>query len=75
MTLRELLHKRILIAVKTGYSGSSTVAEYKIVEVSPSGNFVKVQDMDGRKYWKHSADIVPIEVLQYVYKSPGKEDK
>lgn len=70
MNLSELLHKRILIAEKTNnFNGKTTVEEIKILEVSPSGNWVKVQNMNGNKYWKHYSDIVPIEVLESVNKS------
>jgi len=71
MNIKELLHKRVLIAVKeSSYSRSSTVSELTIMEVSPSGNFVKVRDMDGRRYWKSHADIIPVEILESVEKAP-----
>jgi len=64
MNLKELVHKRILVAEKQqGYNAKQTVEEYKILEVSPSGNFVKLQNMNGNKFWKTSADIIPIEIL------------
>lgn len=66
-----MLHKRVLVASKdSGYRGSSSVSELLILELSPSGSWVKVRDMDGRKYWKHHADIVPVEVLVNIEKSP-----
>ena len=61
--MKKLLGKRILIAEKRGY-GPGTVYEYKILEVSPSEKFVKVMDDNGRKYWKNSVDITPIEILE-----------
>jgi hypothetical protein len=72
MNMRDLLHKRVLVAVReNGYrSTNSTVSELLIMEVSPSGNFVKVRDVDGRRYWKSHADIVPVEVLACVEKAP-----
>ena len=64
MKLEELLHKRILVIQKErGYSPTQTVEELKILEISPTGNFVKIQNMNGNKYWRHSSDLVPIEVL------------
>lgn len=64
MNIHELLHKRILVSEKErGYSSKQTLEEIKILEISPSGNWVKIQNMNGNKYWKHSSDIVPIEVL------------
>ena len=69
MKILDLLHKRVLVAEKSGYSNSNkTVKEIKILEVSPSGNWVKIQNDHGQKYWLHSSDIVPIEVLESLEK-------
>lgn len=70
MNLSELLHKRILIATKERSYGEQTVSEFLILEISPSQNWIKVQDMNGRKYWKHSSTVTPIEVLLVLEKSP-----
>ena len=62
--LKDLLFKRILVAQKErGYSQVQTIEELKILEISPTGRFVKIQNMNGNKFWKHSSDIIPIEVL------------
>jgi len=72
MNVTELLHKRILITVnERGYSSKQTVEEVKILEIAPSGNWIKVQNMDGRKYWKHTSDVVPIEILANLEVKPG----
>ena len=64
MDLNLLLHRRILVVVKEhGYKSKQEVEELKILEVSPSKGFVKVQNMNGHKFWKHSSDVIPIEVL------------
>lgn len=70
--MKDLLHKRVLVAVKCDgwVSSNSTITELLIMEVSPSGNFVKVRDMDGRRYWKPHAEITPVEILAYVEKAP-----
>lgn len=71
MKIQELVHKRILVATKrSGYSQSSEIEEIKILEISPSQNFIKIMNMNGNKYWKHSRDIVPIEILAFLEKSP-----
>lgn len=71
MNLKELLHKRILVSEKTNsYNSASIVTELKILEVSPSGNWVKVQNMNGNKYWKHVSDVVPIEILESIESKP-----
>lgn len=64
MKNQELLHKRVLIAEnERGYGSNKSVKEIKILEFSPSGNWVKVQNDNGNKYWLHSSDVIPIEVL------------
>jgi hypothetical protein len=68
---KDLLFKRVLIAQsERGYNTKTTVEEIKILEFSPSGKWVKIQNMNGNKYWKMSVDIVPIEVLESIEK-PG----
>lgn len=65
MNIQELLHKRILVAEnERGYSSNKTVKEIKILEISPSGNWVKIQNDNGNKYWLHSSDVIPVEVLK-----------
>jgi len=72
MNLSELLHKRVLVAEKErGYNSKQTVEEIKILEISPSGNWVKIQNMNGNKFWKHSSDIVPMEVLTSLETKPS----
>lgn len=69
--LSDLIGQRILVGQKQqGYSPSSDIKEIKILEVSPSGTYVKVMDGHGNKYWKLSVDITPIEVLATVEKHP-----
>ena len=75
MNILDLLHKRVLVAEKSGYSNSSkTVKEIKILEISPSNNWVKIQNDNGQKYWLHSSDINPIEVLASIEK-PNQEKR
>lgn len=65
MKILELLHKRVLVATKTnGYNSAQTVEEIKILEISPSGNWVKIQNSNGAKFWKSVSDVTPIEVLE-----------
>ena len=71
MNITELLHKRVLVAEKTSsYGNSSKVTEFFIMEVSPSQNFLKVRDFDGRRYWRARADIQVIEILESVERAP-----
>lgn len=70
MTIFDLVHNRILVAEKeTGtYARAQVVKEYRVMEVSPSGGWVKLMDSDGRKYWRSVGDIKPIEVLALLEK-------
>lgn len=71
-TIKDLVHKRVLV-VENARIGSrdQVVQEVLIMEVSPSGNFTKIRDMNGRKYWKHTSDVTPIEVLLNLETSPS----
>jgi len=65
MTVFELLHKRILIVEKSGgFKSSQVIEEVKILEISPSGKWVKIQNQHGKKFWKSAVDIVPVEILE-----------
>jgi hypothetical protein len=71
MNMTEVLHKRVLVAEKTSHYGhSSSVTEFLIMEVSPSKNFVKIRDFNGRRYWRACVDIQVIEVLESLEKTP-----
>lgn len=48
------------------WSGAVTVDEFKILEVSPSGNWVKLMNLNGRKFWRSAAEISVIEQLKDV---------
>lgn len=73
MTIIHLLHKRVLVAEKeNSYSNKKTVKEIKILEISPSQNWVKIQGDNGSKYWVHYSDITPIEVLEFLNKDKPK---
>lgn len=73
MTISDLLHKRVLVAEKeNSYGSQKTVKEIKVLEISPSKNWVKIQNDRGNKYWKHYSDIVPIEVLEGLNKDKPK---
>jgi len=73
MTIQDLLHKRVLVAEKENSCRSEkTVKEIKILEISPSGNWVKIMNDNGNKFWKHYSDITPIEVLAAIDKDKPK---
>lgn len=63
MNITELIGCRVLISEKGRYN-SSSIGEVKIMEVSPSGNWVKLMDIYGKKYWKPVTDVSLVEVLK-----------
>ena len=72
--VKDLLYKRMLVAKKNNdYSVKGKVEELKILEISPSENWIKVQNANGNKYWIHYSDIVPIEILAFVHNDKPKE--
>jgi hypothetical protein len=71
MNIFDLLHKRILIVEKSvGYNQQQKIEEVKILEISPSGKWVKIQNMNGNKFWKMASDIVPVEILFSIEEKP-----
>lgn len=62
MNITELLGKRALITEKAGYRGNN-ITEIKVLEIAPSGNWVKLMNMHGNKYWKPVQELALIEVL------------
>jgi hypothetical protein len=62
MMVQELIGKRVLATDPKVY-GTTSVVELKIVEVSPSGNWVKVMNAHGNQFWRATAQLVVVEVL------------
>ncbi len=62
MDIRDLVGKRILVKVEQRY-GNDGVREIKILEVSPSGQWAKTQDMTGQKNWQTVTSISLLEIL------------
>ena len=60
-TIQSLLGKRCLLKISKSYGGE--VSEYKIIEISPSGNWIKIQNLFGQKIWKAITEISFIEEL------------
>lgn len=69
MKITELLNERVLITAKERF-GTNTVCEVKVLEISPSENWVKLMNIHGLKYWKPIADISLVEVLKKIEKCP-----
>jgi hypothetical protein len=57
--------KRLLLKVsRSRYCSDSTVTEYRLLEVAPSGNWVKLRDLNGRQFWVAYADVGFVEELR-----------
>jgi len=65
MNIDELVGKRCLVKMSgvQGFRNSTIIEEIKVVELSPSGAWVKIMNLYGKKYWRAVADISLAEVL------------
>ena len=64
ISVTSLLGKRCLMKVKDNrYYRGSEVQEFRVLEISPSGNYIKLMNIYGNKFWKSIADISFIELL------------
>ncbi len=61
--LVSLLGQRVLLGEKS-YSSTIIAKEYKILEISPSKKWLKVQNLNGVKQWIASFDIMLLEILE-----------
>jgi len=64
MNVHDYVGARCLLNVKEVNWSSGDVNEYKILEVSPSGNWVKLLNLNGRKFWKPITTISFVEELR-----------
>ena len=61
----DLVGKRMLLQVKSGrYSSNDEVTEFRVIEVSPSGNWVKLMNIYGNKFWRPVANVAVVEELK-----------
>jgi len=64
MNIQDYVGKRCLLVVREGNWSSPPTNEFKILEVSPSGNWVKLMNINGYKMWKSIADVSFVEELR-----------
>lgn len=69
MNIQELINKRCLIAVDQGYVNKD-IQEMKILEVSPSNQWVKLQNIHGTKFWKPVVKVSLVETLKDLTSEP-----
>lgn len=61
MDVRALLGKRCLMKMTQGFG--KDITEFRIVELSPSGNWIKLMNLSGNKFWKPLSDVALVEEL------------
>ena len=60
LDIRDFINKRILATI--ALYPFETVKEYKVLEVSPSGDWVKLM-IDGKRFWNKRQLITLVEIL------------
>lgn len=61
MNIEDLVGKRVLVSVPSSYK--TEVEEVKILEVSPSGNWVKLMNLQGGRFWRARTSVLFVEEL------------
>lgn len=58
--------KRCLLILAGRYHGPhmDAVSEFKIIEISPSGKWVKLMNLNGMKFWRNVDTVKFIEELK-----------
>jgi enterochelin esterase-like enzyme len=70
MQVQELIGKRVLFKEREFSSTRFMAVELKVLEVSPSGFWVKLMALDGRKYWREVRVCQIIEQLTDLEPAP-----
>ena len=73
MNVNVLIGKRCLIKESTRGWNTTSIQEVKILEVSPSGNYVKLMNIHGTKYWRITTDLALVEQLVELEPHPNKK--
>ena len=63
MDIQLLIGKRCLLKLGASKYSPVPVDEYKIIELSPSEMWVKLQNIHGNKFWKSITEISYVEEL------------
>ncbi len=72
--ITEYVGRRVIAALKNSPWGEDDVYdEYRVLEVSPSGNFVRLLTCFGRKFWRPVTDVALIEALKPFEPHPPQE--
>lgn len=73
MNIQVLVGKRCLLKVPRGIYGVDRIEEYRILEISPSGNWVKLMNLYGNKFWQAITDVSYVEELRDLKAEREKE--
>lgn len=71
MIVSEVIGKRILAKIGGGLAG---VEEYRILEQSPSGHWVKLMNIHGAKFWRTVGEVALVEVLDPLEPKPATRE-
>lgn len=64
MNITQLIGKRCLLKIGSSSSWNrQEVTEYRVLEISPSGNWVKLMNIHGSKFWKPVTECSLVEEL------------
>jgi hypothetical protein len=63
MNIQELIGTRCLMKLTGSYPHRDSIDEFKIIEISPSGNWVKLRNRHGLTFWKPIVEISLVEKL------------
>lgn len=70
-SILDIIGKRVLLKTTSpGYGARQEVTEFRVLEVSPSGNWVKLQNLHGNKFWRTVTDVALVEVLRDLRPEP-----
>ena len=72
MLVKELVGERCLLKVGKTLYRDSEVQEYRILEASPSEQWVKLMTIHGTKFWKPITEVALVEVLKSLKPSEPK---
>jgi hypothetical protein len=59
----DIVGRRALLKIGVNPSMGETV-EYSVVEVAPSGNWIKLRTLNGAEIWKPIREVVLVELLR-----------
>lgn len=65
MNIRDLVGRRCLVTLSKSLQNyrREDTQEVKIIEVSPSGQWTKVQNLYGTRFWLPTSGVALVEVL------------